>query len=176
MQIKELIQRFNQPWQNKPVYDYPGLVSNRPAAVLIAVHFYQGELHVIFTKRAEHLTHHAGEISFPGGKCEVNDDSIFYTAMREAQEEIGLPISNIEVIGQLPNFKTISGFEVTPILASVKQSIDITKELIIDQNEVSEVFQVPLSYLMDERNLLKQYVKRKDVESPVYFIPYIPID
>ena len=172
MQLDELLKRFNQAWQANPVHDYPHLTSKRPAAVLIASQFIDGELQILFTKRAEHLVHHAGQISFPGGKYEQSDSDITFTALREAEEEIGLATDNVSVIGKLPEFKTISGFEVTPILAKIETPVDIDTQLNIDQNEVAEVFQVPLSYLMDEKNLLVQYVSRNGIEAPVYFIPY----
>lgn len=172
MQLDELLQRFNQAWQANPVHDYPHLSAKRPAAVLIASQMIDNELHVLFTKRAEHLVHHAGQISFPGGKYEKTDPDIVFTALREAEEEIGLASDNVNVIGTLPAFKTISGFEVTPILANISTPIDITSQLLIDNNEVAEVFQVPLAYLMNEKNLLIQYVSRNGVDAPVYFIPY----
>ena len=113
----------------------------RPAAVLVAV---QGD-RLILTKRASHLKHHPGQIAFPGGKVDEGDASPEATALREAQEEVGLPPAAVEVLGRLPVHETVTGFLVTPVLARVRQPFVPVPEA----GEVDEVFHVPLAHVLD---------------------------
>ena len=113
----------------------------RPAAVLVAV---QGD-RLILTKRASHLKHHPGQIAFPGGKVDEGDASPEATALREAQEEVGLPPAAVEVLGRLPVHETVTGFLVTPVLARVRQPFVPVPEA----GEVEEVFHVPLAHVVD---------------------------
>ena len=114
-----------------------------PAAVLIAVHA-ETEM-LILTKRSARLKHHPGQIAFPGGKQDPTDPSPTDAALREAHEEIGLPRGMVDVLGTLPAHQTVTGFQVTPVLAIVSGRFDPTPEA----GEVSEVFQVPLSHVTD---------------------------
>ena len=114
-----------------------------PAAVLIAVHA-ETEL-LILTKRSARLKHHPGQIAFPGGKQDPTDPTPTDAALREAHEEIGLPRGMVDVLGTLPAHQTVTGFQVTPVLAIVSGRFDPTPEA----GEVSEVFQVPLSHVTD---------------------------
>lgn len=106
------------------------------------------ELHVLFTLRASHLRHHPGQVCFPGGKVEPNDKTVIDTAKREAFEEIGLHCEQKHVLGKLPNHQTLTGFNIFPMVALVQQP----KNLVIDTNEVSKVFSIPLSFLLDLNN------------------------
>ncbi len=121
----------------------PGRVL-RPAAVLVAVRL--GEVsQVILTKRASHLAHHPGQIAFPGGKVEAGDASPDAAALREAEEEVGLRPDCVEVIGRLPSHETVTGFQVTPVLAVIRNPVT----LIPQESEVAEVFSVPLAHVLD---------------------------
>ncbi|GIU28023.1 CoA pyrophosphatase [Shewanella sp. MBTL60-007] len=140
----------------------------RQAAVLIALYERGQELELILTRRPIHLRAHPGQISFPGGKVERSDPSHQFTALREAEEEIGLLRSNVEVIGALPAHKTFTGFEITPFVGIVKQPFDP----ILDPGEVDEYFTVPLSFLLKRYNRHTQHFKRKGRQYPVHFIPY----
>lgn len=120
----------------------------RPAAVLIPLFWKEQELHVLLTKRSESLKHHSGQISFPGGGFDKSDVTIRQAAIRETEEEIGITSEFIDVVGYLDDVKTISGFYVTPFVAVLKQEF----EVIMNEDEVSEVFSVPLSYFLDEFN------------------------
>ncbi len=113
----------------------------RPAAVLVGI---TRNSHVILTKRASHLKHHPGQIAFPGGKQDDTDLTLEATALREASEEIDLPPSCVRVIGRLPPHETVTGFEMTPILAEVADFAATP-----DPDEVEEVFTVPLTHLLD---------------------------
>ena len=123
--------------------------SLRKASVLIGFVERGSGLNIIFTKRAKHLKHHPGQISFPGGKHETSDTSLADTALRETYEEIGIPVNEITIFGQMPELITISHFTVTPFLAFVSPNYQTN----IDINEVDEVFEVPVSIVLDRQHL-----------------------
>ena len=106
------------------------------------------ELTVLFTQRTAHLKSHAGQVSFPGGRAEPGDASAEYTALREAEEEIGLRRERVELLGRLPDYRTRTGFRVSPVIGVVVPPL----ELAPDPREVESVFEVPLDFLLDERN------------------------
>lgn len=122
----------------------------RPAGVLIPLvrQISSPDWNVILTKRAEHLKHHPGEISFPGGRFENIDHNLMKTATRETHEEIGILPENIEILGKLPMQKTISGYLVTPFVGEIKKR----PLLKIDKNEVETAFEVPLEFTLDPKN------------------------
>jgi 8-oxo-dGTP pyrophosphatase MutT (NUDIX family) len=117
------------------------------AAVLIPI-VVQQTLTVLFTKRTSHLKSHSGQVSFPGGRAEAHDPSAEFTALREAQEEIGLAPEKVEIIGRLPDYRTRTGFRVTPVVGLVVPPLDLRP----DANEVEEIFEVPLEFLLDPAN------------------------
>jgi len=100
---------------------------------------------VLLTQRTDHLTNHPGQISFPGGRAEPGDADASATALREAEEEIGLDARHMEVLGTMPTYTTGTGFIVTPVVALVEPPF----ELRIDSFEVAGAFEVPLAFLMD---------------------------
>ncbi|HVJ11774.1 MAG TPA: CoA pyrophosphatase [Burkholderiales bacterium] len=106
------------------------------------------ELTVLFTQRTAQLKNHSGQVSFPGGRAEPGDASAEFTALRETEEEIGLAMQRVEVLARLPDYRTRTGFRVTPVIGLVAPPL----ELAPDPREVAEVFEVPLAFLMDERN------------------------
>jgi 8-oxo-dGTP pyrophosphatase MutT (NUDIX family) len=134
--------------ESRKSLEYKPGMGKRIAAVLIPIVEQENGLHVIFTQRAEHLNDHAGQISFPGGRKEDRDVSIEHTALREAHEEIGLKHERVETLGQLPDYFTITGYQVTPVVSLVANG----EEFVADTNEVAEIFQVPLSFLMNPAN------------------------
>jgi 8-oxo-dGTP pyrophosphatase MutT (NUDIX family) len=103
---------------------------------------------VIFTQRTSHLKAHSGQVSFPGGRAEPEDPTPEFTALREAQEEIGLPMERVEVLARLPEYHTRTGFRVTPVVGLLEPPV----ELAPDPREVEEVFEVPLAFLLDPAN------------------------
>jgi 8-oxo-dGTP pyrophosphatase MutT (NUDIX family) len=103
---------------------------------------------VVFTQRTTHLPDHAGQISFPGGRCDADDGSAEHTALREAEEEIGIEPARVEVLGRLPEYRTSTGFAVTPVVGWAEPPLDYHP----DPHEVENVFEVPLSFLLDARN------------------------
>jgi 8-oxo-dGTP pyrophosphatase MutT (NUDIX family) len=115
------------------------------ASVLIGLVKRETGLTVLLTQRTSHLREHAGQISFPGGRAEAYDADATATALRETAEEVGLDARYIEIVGSLPDFYTGTGFRVVPIVALVTPGFTLTP----DPFEVAEVFEVPLSFLLD---------------------------
>lgn len=114
------------------------------ASVLVPLVQRAEGLTVLLTRRADHLRDHAGQISFPGGRAEAHDADAAATALREAEEEVGLMRDKIEIIGELPPYATVTHFVVTPVVALVTPPF----ELKLDAFEVAEAFEVPLAFLM----------------------------
>lgn len=119
-----------------------------PAAVLLLVVDHPREPTVLFTQRTAHLADHAGQISFPGGRSEPQDQGPPATALREAEEEVGLPRRQVEVIGELPAYTTITRYVVTPVVALVRGPLELS-QLALDRHEVAAAYEVPLSFLMN---------------------------
>jgi 8-oxo-dGTP pyrophosphatase MutT (NUDIX family) len=142
----------------------------RPAAVLVPLVDRADELTVLFTKRTAHLHDHAGQISFPGGRAEVGDPSPGDTALREATEEIGLAAERVEILGCLTDYTTVTGYRVTPVVGLVSPPF----ELKLDEFEVAEVFEVPLSFLLDPVNHQRNLVEYEGKERFYYAMPYGP--
>jgi NTP pyrophosphatase (non-canonical NTP hydrolase)/8-oxo-dGTP pyrophosphatase MutT (NUDIX family) len=107
---------------------------------------------ILFTRRAASLKNHAGQISFPGGRVEPADTGPVDAALRETEEEIGLARSHVEVVGFLPDHLVISGYRVTPVVALVAPGFEIA----VDATEVEEVFEVPMSFVLDSRNHVRR--------------------
>lgn len=143
-------------------------VMPRAASVLIGLVPRNGALQVILTKRAKHLKHHPGQVSFPGGKAEATDRSPIVTAIRETAEEVGILSKDITVIGTLPPVVTLSGFTVTPVIAFVSPSYQAK----LDRNEVEHLFEVPLAFLADSKHMTRYTLTRKNHAIPVYAIPF----
>ena len=117
------------------------------AAVLVPV-VTRGDPTVLLTLRTPHLRDHAGQVSFPGGRIEDTDPSALHAALREAEEEVGLPGDQVEVIGYLPEYRTVTGFRITPVVGLVPPGISLKH----DPFEVSAVFEAPLAFVLDPQN------------------------
>lgn len=117
----------------------------RPAAVLVALIPGQTGTRVLLTKRAASMVHHPGQIAFAGGKQDADDSGPIDAALREAHEEVGLAPDNVEVLGTLPAHETVTGFNVTPVVARIIRPFTPRP----DPGEVAEVFSVPLSHVTD---------------------------
>jgi 8-oxo-dGTP pyrophosphatase MutT (NUDIX family) len=139
----------------------------RPAAVLVPV-MLRPTLTVLFTQRSEDVPSHPGQISFPGGKVEDCDESPLACALREAQEEIGLPAENVEALGYLDSYRTGTGFQITPVVALVRPDF----QSILDPREVRDVFEVPLAFLMNEANHQKDSREWRGRQRSFYAMPY----
>jgi 8-oxo-dGTP pyrophosphatase MutT (NUDIX family) len=119
-----------------------------PAAVLVPLVQRPDGLAVLLTRRTDHLRDHAGQISFPGGRSEPDDANAADTALREAEEEVGLARRQVEVVGELPVYTTVTSYSVTPVVGLITPPF----ELALDSFEVAEAFEVPLSFLMTPAN------------------------
>ena len=129
--------------------DYPELraQASKAAAVLIAITD-RREPGVILTVRREHLRTHAGQIAFPGGRVEPDEDAVA-AALREAHEEILLDAGAVEIIGSIEPYRTVTGYLVTPVLAVIPPDLPLTRH----EHEVAELFEAPLAFLLDPANL-----------------------
>lgn len=138
-----------------------------PAAVLFPIVLHALPT-VLLTQRTAHLRDHPGQISFPGGRVEPEDRSPSETALREAAEEIGLPRSQVEIVGFLPEYRTGTGFRVTPVVGFVQPPVLASP----DPFEVAEVFEVPLTFLLDATNHQRQSMHYRGRQREFYAMPY----
>ncbi|HEY2927139.1 CoA pyrophosphatase [Piscinibacter sp.] len=142
------------------------------ASVLVPLILRDDELTVLLTQRTDHLTDHPGQISFPGGRAEPEDADATATALREAQEEIGLHARHIDVLGALPTYTTGTGFVVTPVVALIEPPFTIEA----DPFEVAEVFEVPLSFLMSPANHRHHAIEFGGVRREFLSMPWQGVD
>ena len=161
----------------KPSIWVPELVAERPmssrspvhASVLVPLLEHEGGLTVLLTQRAEHLTDHPGQISFPGGRAELHDSSSVETALREAEEEIGLAPSRVQVLGILPTYTTVTSYIVTPVIGIVQPGVVLRP----DPLEVSEIFEVPLAFLMSPAHHQRHVVGEGREAREVLSMPWV---
>ncbi len=140
------------------------------AAVLIPLIRQAEAWHLLYIRRAEHEDdHHSGQVAFAGGKYERHDESLHATALREAQEEIGLDPRDVEILGELGHHYSISRFKIKPVVAHIPWPYPLS----LDKNEVARAFTIPLSWLADERNYRMQQRRFYQYEVPVvYYAEY----
>jgi 8-oxo-dGTP pyrophosphatase MutT (NUDIX family) len=139
-----------------------------PAAVLVGIVDQPSGLTVLLTQRTAHLSDHAGQIAFPGGRLEPDDADAIAAALREAEEEVGLPASHVEVIGRLDTYVTGTGFEVTPVVGFIRTPYPARP----DPFEVAEIFEVPLDFLIDPKNLERGIREWRGTTRSYYALPY----
>ena len=155
LSVAALRERFARGAGWQPEFHGDGRVftdrSPAEAAVLVALVEREDGLRVLLTRRSEHLRAHAGQISFPGGRVEPEDGDAAVTALRETQEEVGLPQARVQVIGRMPTYTTVTSYVVTPVVGLVQAPFELS-ELVLDTFEVAEAFEVPLVFLMDPAN------------------------
>jgi 8-oxo-dGTP pyrophosphatase MutT (NUDIX family) len=140
----------------------------RPAAVLVPI-VDRGELNLLFTRRTEHLPSHAGQICFPGGRVHADDATLVRTALREMEEEIGLPPDQVEIAGFLDSYETLNtGFAICPVVGFLRDDFLLS----VNPHEVAEVFEAPLAYILDPKNQLRRSLERDGVLREFYAIDY----
>ena len=152
LDLAELRRRLGAPKSQSAVAGDQGTETERlelqPASVLIPIVARSGEMTMLFTRRTENLRSHSGQISFPGGRAEPDDASPEATALRETHEEIGLEPEKVELIGRLAEYRTRTGYRITPVIGVIVPPWEVRP----DAREVDEVFEVPLAFLLDPRN------------------------
>jgi 8-oxo-dGTP pyrophosphatase MutT (NUDIX family) len=141
-----------------------------PAAVLVGLISRECGWEVLLTRRTDHLRDHAGQVSFPGGRLEVQDTGPDAAAVRETQEEVGIEPQYIEVIGYLPPHAVITGFAVSPVVAILRPGFTLKA----DPAEVAEIFSVPLDYLLDPAHFVAGERTVRGVRLPVYTCQFGP--
>jgi 8-oxo-dGTP pyrophosphatase MutT (NUDIX family) len=139
-----------------------------PASVLVPIVARPEALTVLMTRRTAHLRDHSGQIAFPGGRAEPHDATPEATALREASEEVGLDPGRVELLGRLADYHTRTGYRVTPIVGVVMPPLELQP----DSDEVDEVFEVPLSFLLDPRNHLRHAREFQGRTVHYFAIPY----
>lgn len=140
----------------------------RDAAVLVGIVDDPGDAKVILTQRTAKLRKHSGQIAFPGGGIDEDDTSPEVAALREAHEEIGLEPRFVETVGRLPQYLSGTGFRITPVLGVVRRGFTITP----NPHEVDEVFEVPLSFLMNPDNHRQDSRIWQGIVRHFYVMPY----
>jgi len=140
----------------------------RDAAVLVPLVDYPYGLTVLLTQRADHLSAHAGQVAFPGGRVEESDADPVAAALRETEEEIGLSRDHVEPIGQLDRYVTRTGFMVTPVVAFVHPPFTLA----LDRREVADAFEVPLDFILDPANAKRHEAEFRGVMRNFYVFSY----
>ncbi len=140
----------------------------RPAAVLVPLVDRPGGVNILLTERSAMLTDHPGQISFPGGRLEPGDAGARAAALREAEEETGLPGERVTILGELPHYTTVTGYDVTPVVGWV----DPPFALAPDPTEVADVFEVPLAFVLDPGNQKRHFRMIGQVRRDYWAIPY----
>ena len=163
--------RFASPpaWEPELLSDRSGLLAgSRPAAVLVPIVQHRLRPTVLLKRRTAHLRRHSGQVAFPGGRQDEQDGSPLAAALREVHEEVGIESSRIEVIGTMPEYVTGTGFRVTPVVGLLEPGFDLKP----DPNEVADVFEVPLEFLMNPQHHQRRRILSDDGERLFFAMPW----
>lgn len=142
------------------------------AAVLVPLAWWNGEWHLVFTRRTKAVEHHKGQVSFPGGGCDPQETTPEQTALREAEEEIGLKMDDVRLLGRLNEYLTITRFRVTPVVGVMPWPYDVKAE----EAEVERVFTIPLSWLANSANWDERPLTPDGSQRSFQVISYHPFD
>ena len=165
--MEDIRARLDRTWPVEPLRtEKTGDGPLRPAAVLIPLFVRDHALWTLFTKRTDTVEHHKGQISFPGGGQHPEDENLWVTAIRETEEEIGVPRETVRLLGALPKMVTVTDFEVWPFVGAIPYPVSFRPEA----GEVESIIEVPLSYLLDPMVVEDRLIrwKGKDVKTLVY--------
>ena len=166
--MEDLRARLARSWPARPPASEKGegTAPLRPAAVLIPLYVREKALWTLFTKRTELVEHHKGQISFPGGARSDTDANLWETAIRETEEEIGVPRAGVRVLGALPKLETVTDFEVSPFVGAIPYPVTFAPH----EGEVESIIEVPLAYLLDPMVVEERPVrwKGRDFKTLVY--------
>ena len=171
LQVQALVKRFASPQVWTPeLLSEPRFSQRVPvhASVLVPLVMRDSGLTVLLTERTTHLSSHSGQVAFPGGKADPEDTDAIDTALRESSEEIGLGRKFVQVLGTLPIYTTGSAFLVTPVVALVDAAHTVTR----NPHEVADIFEVPLSFLMDPANHRRHAVEWAGARREWLSMPY----
>lgn len=167
---QEIIERLKASYNGSVDCPYPpGFIRGpkRPAAVLIPMLLINSSWHLLFIHRTHHIDDpHSGQVAFPGGARDPNDQHFVSTALRETYEELGIEPSDVEVLGQLNDFVTITGYQVTPVVGLIPWPYRFR----VAQNEVNRFFTIPLDWLADPSN---HVIQERSLPEPYPSIPVI---
>lgn len=164
-----LRQRFSRATLRVAIRETP-LRETEPiaAAVLMPIVVRPSGLTILLTQRTAHLRDHAGQVSFPGGRCEPGDASPVATALRESSEEVGIEPAQVEVLGSLPDYYTSTGFCVTPVVGVVTPPLNLR----LDDFEVAEAFETPLDFLLDAANYRQESLEYAGSKRTYWTVPW----
>lgn len=151
-----------------PAVRTPAAAGLRPAAVLLPLRDRGNGISLLLVQRTQHLTHHAGQVSLPGGGVEGVDADALAAALRETEEEVGIPRGDIEVVGELDPISTITGFHITPFVGFIPPDAALRP----DPYEVERAFEVPLELVLDARNYERRTRRVEDVDLSYYVLHY----
>jgi len=173
--ISERLRRAYHPGQIASTDGYAEMYANvrlKCAAVLIPLVWWQEEWNLVFTRRTETVEHHKGQVSFPGGGCELGETSPEETALREAEEEIGLKPGDVRLLGRLDDMLTITGYRVTPVVGVMPWPYETR----LEPEEVRRVFIIPLPWLAERKNWEERPATPAGVPRPFPVIRYHEYD
>ena len=167
--VEEIARRLRQFEHSSYSEQTPESVKKplRPAAVLVPLIQVDEEWHILYTRRADSVEHHKGQVSFPGGATDPGDDSPEATALREAEEEIGIRREDVRLLGRLGEMVTISNFVVTPVVGVVPWPYGFKVHTV----EVARVFTMPLSWLATRKNW-QEFMRVETGHSVIAYFPY----
>ena len=148
--------------------DFINDLSLKPSAVLVPIVERGNDLSIMLTKRSTKLKSHSGQVSFPGGCCDTGDAHAMATALREAREEINMPEANVEVIGAMEDYETVTGFSVSPVVGFADPDFQIIRQ----ESEVEDVFEVPLEFILNPDNHIIEQLMWNGVIRHYYTFPH----
>lgn len=165
--MDEIRSKLDRSWPGREILNEKvGDGPIRPAAVLLPLYVRDHALWTLFTKRTETVEHHKGQISFPGGGQHAEDENLWVTAIRETEEEIGVPRESIRLLGALPRMLTVTDFDVSPFVGAIPYPVTFR----LEAGEVESILEVPLTYLLDPQVVEEKAIRWKghDLMTRVY--------